>query len=78
MSRVRDILHQREVFSVQETQSVCEVARRMAELHVGAILVIQDGELRGVFSERDLLTRVVIEGVQPDTSRQPWRRPWKV
>jgi len=41
----------------------------MAELHVGAILVVNDdGELRGVFSERDLMTRVVIEGLQPDTT----------
>src|SRR5215472_9064697 len=68
MSRVRDILHQRELFSVEETQSVCDVARRMAELHVGAILVVKDGELRGVFSERDLMTRVVIEGLRPDTT----------
>ena len=68
MSRVRDILHQRELFSVEETLSVCEVAKRMAELHVGAILVVQDGELKGVFSERDLMTRVVIEGLRPDTT----------
>ena len=68
MSRVRDILHQRELFSVEETLSVCEVAKRMAELHVGAILVVQDGELKGVFSERDLMIRVVIEGLQPDAT----------
>jgi signal-transduction protein with cAMP-binding, CBS, and nucleotidyltransferase domain len=68
MSRVRDVLHQRELFSVEETQTVCSVARRMAELHVGAILVVQDGDLRGVFSERDLMIRVVIEGLQPDTT----------
>lgn len=68
MSRVRDILHQRELFSVEEGQSVSDVARRMAELHVGAILVVQDGELRGVFSERDLMTRIVIGGLQADTT----------
>jgi signal-transduction protein with cAMP-binding, CBS, and nucleotidyltransferase domain len=68
MSRVRDILHQQELFSVEEHQSVSEVARHMAELHVGAILVVRDGELRGVFSERDLLTRVVIAGMQPGTT----------
>ena|SRR5437879_261449 len=68
MSRVRDILYQRELFSVEETLSVCEVARRMAELRVGAILVVQNGELKGVFSERDLMTRVVIEGLKPDTT----------
>lgn len=68
MSRVSDILHQSELFSVEETQSVREVARRMAELHVGAILVVQDDELRGVFSERDIMIRVVIEGLQPGTT----------
>ena len=65
MSRIRDILHQQELFSVEETDDVCGVARRMAELHVGAILVVCEGELRGVFSERDLMTRVVIAGLQP-------------
>ena len=68
MSRVRDILHQKELFSVDEAQSVSEVARHMAELHVGAIRVVRDGELRGVFSERDLLTRVIIAGLRPDTT----------
>ena len=68
MSRVRDILHQRELFSVDENESVCAVARRMADLHVGAILVVHDGELRGVFSERDLMTRVVIPGLRPETT----------
>ena len=68
MSRVRDILHQRELFSVEETQTVCDVARRMAELKVGAILVVKNGELRGVFSERDLMTRVVIGGIRAETT----------
>jgi len=68
MSRVRDILHQRDLFSVEETQSVSEVARRMAELHVGAILVVQEGELKGVFSERDLMIRVVIGGLEANTT----------
>jgi CBS domain-containing protein len=40
----------------------------MAELNVGAILVVHDGELRGVFSERDLMTRVVIAGLRPDAT----------
>ena len=66
MSRVRDILHQQTLFSVEESHSVSEVARRMAEVHVGAILVVRDGELCGVFSERDLMTRVVIPGLRPD------------
>ncbi|HEY7115795.1 MAG TPA: CBS domain-containing protein [Tepidisphaeraceae bacterium] len=66
MSQVRDIVHDRDLFQVQETDTVAEVARRMADLHVGAILVFKNDQLRGVFSERDLMKRVVLEHVDPD------------
>jgi CBS domain-containing protein len=66
MSRVRDIVHNRDLFSVEETDTVAAVARRMAELHVGAILVLNRGDLRGLFSERDLMRRVVLERLDPE------------
>src|ERR1039457_6234777 len=66
MYRVSDIVHQRDLFSVEEHQSVAEVARKMSDLHVGAILVFNRGQLRGVFSERDLLKRVVVERRDPE------------
>jgi signal-transduction protein with cAMP-binding, CBS, and nucleotidyltransferase domain len=66
MSCVRDIVHQRELFSVEEHQTVAEVARKMADLHVGAILVFNGEESRGVFSERDLMKRVVVERRDPE------------
>ena len=66
MSSVREIVHQRELFSVEEHQSVADVARKMADLHVGAILVFSGGQLSGVFSERDLMKRVVVEGRNPE------------
>jgi signal-transduction protein with cAMP-binding, CBS, and nucleotidyltransferase domain len=66
MSGIKDIVQQRELFSVEEHQSVAEVARKMADLHVGAILVLQGDGLRGVFSERDLLKRVVVERLDPE------------
>ncbi len=62
MQTLSSILSEREMYSVEESQSVAEVVRRMAALHVGAILVLGNGELRGIFSERDLMTRVVVEG----------------
>ena len=65
MARVRDIVHGRELFSVEEGSSVADVARTMAQLHVGAILVLNGGRLRGVFSERDLMKRVVLEQKDP-------------
>lgn len=68
MATVRDIVQDRQLYSVAESDTVAGVARRMAELHVGAILVLEGGRLRGVFSERDLMKRVVLESRNPDTT----------
>jgi CBS domain-containing protein len=68
MSRVRDIIDGRDLFCVEETDTVAGVAGRMAELHVGAILVLHDDELRGLFSERDLMKRVVLERLDPEST----------
>lgn len=65
MSRVKDIIDDRQMYAVEEMQPVSEVVRRMAELKVGAILVLQNGALRGVFSERDLMVRVVLARLDP-------------
>jgi len=58
MSRVGDIVHDRELFFAEESDTVADVARHMAELQVGAILILNGEQLRGVFSERDLMKRV--------------------
>jgi signal-transduction protein with cAMP-binding, CBS, and nucleotidyltransferase domain len=68
MSQVKDIVDERELFSVEEHQSVADVARKMADLHVGAILVFDRDQLRGVFSERDLMKRVVVERRDPEST----------
>src|SRR5690348_2706419 len=65
MSRVRDIVYARPLYSSRESESVAEVARKMAGLQVGAILILDGEQLRGVFSERDLMLRVVVEGRDP-------------
>jgi CBS domain-containing protein len=66
MSRVREIVKDRELFHAEEHQTVSDVARRMAELNAGAILVLENGELKGLFSERDLMLRVVLQRRDPD------------
>jgi CBS domain-containing protein len=40
----------------------------MADFHVGAILVMDFGQLRGVFSERDLMLRVVLQKLDPENT----------
>jgi CBS domain-containing protein len=50
-------------------ETVAEVARRMNRNRVGAILIVEHNILRGLFSERDLLTRVLEGGRDPRTTR---------
>jgi len=66
MSRVVDIVQDRELYYAEEHQTVAAVARKMAGLHVGAILILSGQQLRGVFSERDLMKRVVLEKLDPE------------
>lgn len=49
-------------------ETVAAVAQRMSRNRVGAVLVVEDGALCGLFSERDLLTRVVETGRDPRTT----------
>lgn len=55
----------RDVFTTSPDESVFDAARTMCRLHVGALLVMRDLALVGVFSERDLMTRVVLAGRDP-------------
>ena len=68
MSQVKDIVLNRVLFCVEENESVAAVARQMAEVRVGAILVLHNGRLRGVFSERDLMLRVVLQSLHPEST----------
>jgi CBS domain-containing protein len=49
--------------------SIRQVAGQMDRNGVGAVLVVDDdGALHGLFSERDLLGRVVVPGLDPETT----------
>jgi len=59
----RGVVHLRAAASVREA---CEL---MATNHVGAVLVMEDGRLDGIFTERDALNRVLAARLDPDTTR---------
>lgn len=48
---------------------VSEVAQTLRERQVGAGMVVADGKLVGIFTERDALFRVLAEGRDPRTTR---------
>jgi signal-transduction protein with cAMP-binding, CBS, and nucleotidyltransferase domain len=48
--------------------TVLEAVDQMCRLHVGALVVVRRDEIVGVFSERDLMTRVVLQQRDPATT----------
>ena len=64
MNRVKEILDDkgREVLDIEADVSVFEAVKRMVEAGVGSLLVSEGGEIRGIFTERDYLRRMTLEG----------------
>lgn len=58
-----------EMISATPDESIRAVADRMARNRVGAVLVLDGARLAGIFSERDLLTRVIGAGRDLGTTR---------
>ena len=55
--------------SVQRDRSVRAVVLAMKEQRVGAVAVVEAGYVIGVFTERDVMLRVVAEGRDPERTR---------
>ena len=69
--RVSEMLRKKGVVvCTTENASVTEAVREMATQRVGSVLVLDSEErLAGIFTERDLLERVVAEQLDPKTTR---------
>ena len=65
MASVADLVKDRRVLSVRADQSVLEAARLMTEFNIGAVPVMRGEDLAGIFSERDIMSRVVAAGRSP-------------
>jgi CBS domain-containing protein len=68
MTTLRDLVKDRKLYSVDANRTVLEAARYMMEHSVGAVPVMRDGSLAGIFSERDVMNRVVAVGRTPGTT----------
>ncbi|GEK00996.1 CBS domain-containing protein [Streptomyces sp. 1-11] len=52
--------------AVEPQASVTAVAQKMRDEDIGAVLIIEDDELRGLVSDRDLVVRALAEGGDPE------------
>ena len=67
MATVRDILAKKgsQVWSIGGETTVLHAAQFMAQHKIGALIVLDGERIVGMFSERDILQRVVAEGRDP-------------
>jgi CBS domain-containing protein len=68
MSTLRQLVKDRRLYSVKDSNTVLEAARYMMEYNIGAVPVLRDGDLAGILSERDIMNRVVAVGRTPGTT----------
>lgn len=62
--KVADILQKKgsNVFSVTRDTTVLEAIKMLSEKNIGALPVIEEGKLLGIFSERDYARKIILKG----------------
>ena len=66
---IRSIILEKELVAAPGSMTVAEAARLMKEKHQGSVMIVEDGRLAGIFTERDALYRVLSEGRDAKTTR---------
>src|SRR5262249_42688397 len=65
--QIKDLLTGQDLLTLGERSSVLQAAQAMSARKVGAVLVTSaDGRLGGIFTERDLMSRVVVARLDPE------------
>ena len=64
MGKVRDILKSkgRAVFSVEPSITVYKAIEQMCEKNIGGLLIVENGNLKGIFTERDYARKLILKG----------------
>ena len=67
MSTLGDLLATKghEVIAVQPSDTVLQAANLMNDRNIGGVVVLDGDQLAGIFTERDVLRRVVAQGLDP-------------
>jgi CBS domain-containing protein len=63
---LKQMLKPRVLWTVGPAESVLAAARIMAEKNIGFLVVLENGKIVGVLSERDCIRRVVLAGKSPE------------
>ena len=66
MKQVSDVIADQVLTVIEPGINVRNAAQTMADRNIGAVAVVASGKLAGIFSERDIMARVVAKGLNPD------------
>lgn len=66
--KIRDVIKNQPILTTSDDITVGEAARRMAAARVGSIMITDGQRLRGIFTERDALVRVLAAGLNPEST----------
>jgi CBS domain-containing protein len=69
MDNVKLLIEGKGLIYVQPDTTVHEASAMMARARIGAVVVLDNGKLVGIFTERDLLGRVIVPGLDPRLTR---------
>lgn len=69
MRKIAQVVKGQKILTASEDLTVLDAARRMSDLRVGSIMIVEGGRLTGIFTERDALVRVISAGRDPATTR---------
>ncbi|HVC48835.1 MAG TPA: CBS domain-containing protein [Burkholderiales bacterium] len=67
--RVRLVMERKRLLTASPETTVSKAAARMARRQVGAILIMENKQLIGIFTERDAVFRVIARGLDAKTTR---------
>jgi CBS domain-containing protein len=66
--RVKDVMDRKKLVKAAASTTVRKAAKLMAAKQVGAVLVVEENRLIGIFTERDALYRVIAQGLDPEVT----------
>jgi CBS domain-containing protein len=66
--RIRSVMEQKKLVTAAPETTVNQAAKLMAKRNVGAVMVVEDGRLIGIFTERDAVFRVIAKGRDAHTT----------
>ena len=67
--RVRSVMEKKKLLTAAPETTVSEAAKLMAKKNVGAVMVVDEERLIGIFTERDAVFRVIAKGRDTQTTK---------